>query len=120
MPQAYYRGARAALKLGDHQRAADICSKGLAMDQSAAELQQLRSQAEAQLQAARAVRQREAARAMAERAPAKKLASVLLQKGYQVGRPQLSVGECPSFAFVVLVLGRAFMSSSTSSRAVPR
>lgn len=91
-PQGYYRGARAALKLGECELAAQICSNGLTIDGSATELQQLQSQAESQLQAAAAAKQREAARAMAERAPAKKLASELLRRQYQVGRPQMSVG----------------------------
>ena len=44
-------------------------------------------------QAAAAERQKEAARELIKRAPAKKLAGALLLKGYQVGRPQLSVGR---------------------------
>ena len=44
-------------------------------------------------QAAAAERQKEAAREVVKRAPAKKLAGALLLKGYQVGRPQLSVGR---------------------------
>ncbi|KAK9907556.1 hypothetical protein WJX75_005927 [Coccomyxa subellipsoidea] len=91
--KGYYRGARAALKLGECELAAQICSNGLTIDGSATELQQLQSQAESQLQAAAAAKQREAARAMAERAPAKKLASELLRRQYQVGRPQMSVGD---------------------------
>lgn len=35
-----------------------------------------------------------AARQVALRAPAKKLALQLLSKGWRVGRPQMSVGEC--------------------------
>ncbi len=83
------------MKLQQYERAAEICSTGLKVDRNASELQQLRTQAEAQLQAAAVIRQREAARAMAERAPAKKLASELIQRQYQVGRPQLAVGEFP-------------------------
>lgn len=44
------------------------------------------------MQAAEAKKQKEAAREVVKRAPAKKLAGALLKKGYQVGRPQLSVG----------------------------
>ena len=44
-------------------------------------------------QAAAVERQKEAAREMVKRTPAKKLAGALLSKGYQVGRPQLSVGR---------------------------
>ncbi|BDA47917.1 Tetratricopeptide repeat protein 4 [Coccomyxa sp. Obi] len=91
--KGYYRGARAAMKLQQYERAAEICSTGLTVDRNALELQQLKFQAEAKLQAAAVTMQREAARAMAERAPAKRLASELIQRGYQVGRPQLSVGD---------------------------
>ena len=45
------------------------------------------------LQAAAAEKQKEAARELLKRAPAKKLAGTLLKGGYQVGRPQLSVGR---------------------------
>lgn len=45
------------------------------------------------MQAAEAEKQKEAAREVVKRAPAKKLAGVLQKKGYQVGRPQLSVGR---------------------------
>ena len=90
--QGYYRGARAALKLGEHQQAADICSKGLAVDAGATELQQLSKEAQRQLQAAADARQRGAVRAVAQRTPARNLAAALLKKGYRVGLPQLSVG----------------------------
>ena len=99
--QGYYRGARAATKLGELEQAADICRAGLAVDPGAKELQQMQAEAERQLRAAAGARQREAARAMAERAPARKLAAALVQRGYKVGRPQMSVGApallaCPS------------------------
>ena len=45
------------------------------------------------MQAAAAEKQKEAARELLKRAPAKKLAGALLNGGYQVGRPQLSVGR---------------------------
>lgn len=80
------------MKLGECELAAGICSNGLKVDSSATELQQLQSQAEGQLKAANAAKQQEAARAMGQRAPAKKLASELLRRHYQVGRPQLSGG----------------------------
>lgn len=47
---------------------------------------------DASAQAAAVEKQKEAVRELVKRAPAKKLAGALLKKGYQVGRPQLSVG----------------------------
>ena len=84
------------MRLQLYERAADICSAGLEMDRNAAELQQLRIQAEAKVQAAAVTKQQEAARAMAERTPARELASQLIQRQYQVGRPQLAVGRFPT------------------------
>lgn len=48
---------------------------------------------ELRVQAAAVAKQKEAARELVQQAPAKKLAGALLSAGYQVGRPQLSVGR---------------------------
>lgn len=48
---------------------------------------------ELRVQAAEVAKQKEAARELVQQAPAKRLAGALLSAGYQVGRPQLSVGR---------------------------
>ena len=48
---------------------------------------------ELRVQAAAVAKEKEAARELVRQAPAKKLAGALLSAGYQVGRPQLSVGR---------------------------
>ena len=44
--QGYYRGARAALKLGSYEEALELCKRGMAVDGEASELQQLKLEAE--------------------------------------------------------------------------
>ena len=44
--QGYYRGARAALKLGEYEEALQLCQKGMALDSEAPELQQLSMEAD--------------------------------------------------------------------------
>lgn len=44
--QGYYRGARAALKLGNYEEALELCKRGIPIDTEASELQQLRQEAE--------------------------------------------------------------------------
>ncbi len=67
------------------------------------------------LQAAEAVKQKEAAREVVKRAPAKKLAGSLLKKGYQVGRPQLSVGRSLADLHVSRMLLSLYRARSTSA-----
>ena len=44
--QGYYRGARAALKLGDYDEALQLCHRGMAIHSEAPELQQLSMEAD--------------------------------------------------------------------------
>ena len=44
--QGYYRGARAALKLGEYEEALQLCQKGMGLDSEAPELQQLSMEAD--------------------------------------------------------------------------
>lgn len=46
LTQGYYRGARAALKLGDFEEALQLCRKGMGIDSKSPELQQLSAEAE--------------------------------------------------------------------------
>ena len=46
--------------------------------------------------------QDDAARQVALRAPSKKLALQLLSKGWRIGRPQMSVGDCPCLSPAML------------------
>ena len=43
--QGYYRGAKAALKLGEYEEALQLCQRGMALDSEAPELQQLSMEA---------------------------------------------------------------------------
>lgn len=56
-------------------------------------LQELQLKAAA---AAKAKQQAEAKRVL-ERAPSKQLAIALLKQGWQIGAPQISIGECGPF-----------------------
>ena len=47
--QAYYRGARAALKLGEYSEALQLCQRGMSLDTEAPELQQLSMEADRKL-----------------------------------------------------------------------
>ena len=44
--QGYFRGARAALRLGEHDEALQLCQRGMSLHSDAAELQQLSMEAE--------------------------------------------------------------------------
>lgn len=44
--QGYYRGARAALKLGEYEEALQLCQRGMGLDSNAPELQQLSIEAD--------------------------------------------------------------------------
>ena len=92
LTQGHYRAAKAAMKLGEYQKAMDVIERGLAADVDLPELRQMLTVAQQKVQSLAAARQREAAKAMAERAPAKRLAAELLRRQYKIGRPQLSLG----------------------------
>ncbi|KAK9833531.1 hypothetical protein WJX81_002203 [Elliptochloris bilobata] len=100
--KAHYRAARAATALGDFECAAAACDSGLALDPDSPDFRSLRDSAAKQAAARKvssvtvdvAAEQRAAAEAAAARAPARHLAQVILNRGWRVGLPQLSVGTC--------------------------
>lgn len=91
--QACFRGVRAAIKIEKFDQALSMLEDGLQRHPGAPELLQLREKAlegQAQVQARLEAEQQ---RALAARAPSRRLAEAMVARGWQVGRPQFSIGR---------------------------
>lgn len=91
--QAHYRGAKASIGLGDFESALGFCTAGLELEPSNDDLVKIAARAKTEGVAHAKRHAAEAARQAALRAPAKRLAELLLQRGWRIGRPQFRIGE---------------------------
>lgn len=92
LPQAYFRGARAANKVEKYEQALQLVHDGLQHQPDAPELLEQRTRAVEGQKLLAARLHAEEQRALALRAPSRKLAQAMMQRGWRVGRPQFSIG----------------------------
>eukprot|EP00878_Enallax_costatus_P030282 GHUV01032957.1.p1 GENE.GHUV01032957.1~~GHUV01032957.1.p1 ORF type:complete len:285 (+),score=43.68 GHUV01032957.1:425-1279(+) len=90
--KAIFRGARAALKLGEWDTCEQLLAAGLSIEPNAPELLQIQKDLQLERQKHADQLAAQAAAKEAALAPARKLAATLIFKGYRLTTPQVQVG----------------------------
>ncbi|KAK9813825.1 hypothetical protein WJX73_000343 [Symbiochloris irregularis] len=91
--KAFWRAAQAAVRLGDVQQARSISEQARQHGSDSLQLQQVLAKADVEQAKRDAEARTQAAKQLASQMPAKKLALALLGRGWQIGRPQLHIGD---------------------------
>lgn len=91
--KAYYRGAKAALRLKEWDTAADVARRGLVVDPGAQELEEIMQDAIEHRARALEDQQEEEARRERRLAPLRRLADAINSRGLRFTRPQFSANE---------------------------
>ncbi|KAI3438195.1 hypothetical protein D9Q98_000632 [Chlorella vulgaris] len=91
--KAFYRAAKGALGLRKYDRCMELCAQGLHVDPGSSELKDISRRAAVQKEAQQQRDSAEQRRQMLIRSPARSLAEAVLARGWQVGRPQFTIGD---------------------------
>uniref|UniRef100_A0A383V5T9 Cns1/TTC4 wheel domain-containing protein n=1 Tax=Tetradesmus obliquus TaxID=3088 RepID=A0A383V5T9_TETOB len=91
--KAVFRGARAALKLGQWDVCGQLLQQGLALEPEAAELLQIQQELAASRKQHEDQQAAQAAAREAALAPSRKLAAAIVLKGYRLTLPEVHVGS---------------------------